>query len=457
MAWLENAISYNRNRQMGSVYYDQSYFIYLNQYFDDYLMVGNSHNQWLKDFDLYDKHIQLQSDGEAHTNPRLAASESFAEVVKSHPRRKFVLYGPLDPPYPVNPLMYIMNSPTIAHAYEHKRYFRDEFADLINLPDHVVKRLDELNADAYAELSAMFGEKFVVQEVESSGSKGTFIVKNLTQFEAAVRNLKAISYSGTVVVSKFIDGETFSVQVCVTKYGIFTGGLQRQLVDSPYLCNPNLPEVTKWVGGELGGQYPEILKHRTQEIATVVGSELASHGYRGIFGIDLIITPENEVYAIEINARLTGYSGVLSDMQFEKQKIPFMLLHILELANMRYEVNDSDALPTMNSLDDKYSYLILCNQLETKQILKTEIKSGIYKLTEQGVEFVKSSYSIVDLPDEDHVIILSRFKKGDTINRGSRILKIIKKGATMSAETADLDKPAQELVAKIKQHFKIES
>jgi len=458
MSWLDSVISYNRNRQMGAIYYDQSYFMYLHKYFDDHLMVGNSPDPWIKDFGLQDKHVQLPLPKEIDlTHPSLAASEGLVDIVKAHPRRKFVLYSPLDPPYPVNPLVYIMNSPTIAHAYEHKRYFRDEFADIINLPDHVVRRLDELDAASYNELSAMFGEKFVVQEVESSGSKGTFIVKNLSQFEKAVVSLKGMSYSGTVVISKFIDGSTYSVQVCVTKYGIFTGGLQRQLVDSPYLCNPDLPEVTKWVGGELGGVYPEILKHRTQEIATVVGSELASHGYRGIFGIDLIITPENEVYAIEINARLTGYSGVLSDMQYAKEKIPFMLLHVLELANLRYEVNDSESLPTMNSLDEKYSYLILCNQLEGSQILKTDVKNGIYKVTASGLEYVTNSFTVADLPDDDHIIIFCKFTKGDTINRGARILKIVKKGGTMSEDTEDLDEAAQQLVATVKNHFKIES
>ncbi|HEX6258700.1 MAG TPA: ATP-grasp domain-containing protein, partial [Candidatus Saccharimonadales bacterium] len=296
MSWLDSVISYDRKRQIGAIYDDQSVFIHLSKYFDDLKLVSSSDSAWLKDFGLYDLHIGLDTDRNVLSHQfKMASSLQFAEIVKTMPRRKFVLYSPLDPPYPVNPLIYVMNSPTIAHAYEHKRYFRDEFADVINLPDHVVRRLDELNSESYAELSAMFGEKFVMQEVESSGSKGTFIVKNLPQFEKAVGNLKNISYSGTVVISKFIEGATYSVQVCVTKYGIFTGGLQKQLVDSQYLCNLDLPDVSKWCGGELGGVYPEILKHRTQEIATVVGSELASHGYRGIFGIDLIITPDNEV------------------------------------------------------------------------------------------------------------------------------------------------------------------
>jgi hypothetical protein len=456
MSWFDQTITYDRNAPIGTVYYDQSVFIHLTRFFDDIKMVTAVDDAAMTDFGLQDKHVVL--DLEPTPQPyhySLSSSPEFAEVAKTMPRRKFLLYSPLDPPYPVNPLTYIMNSPTIAHAYEHKRYFRDEFADLINLPEYVVRRLDDLNDESYTELETLFGEKFVVQEVESYGSKGTVIVDNLEKFRRAVESLKTISYSGTVVISKFVEGSTCSVQVCVTKYGIFTGGLQKQLVDSAYLCNPNLPGVSKWCGGELGGSYPEILKHRTQEIATIVGSELASHGYRGIFGIDLIVTPENEVYAIEINARLTGYTHILSDIQYAKEKIPFILLHTLELGNYKYEVDDAEALPTMSSLDDAYSYLILYNQQEEPQDLTTDISNGIYKFEKGELTFVQKSYSVADLPDEDHVIILCRFKKGDTINRGTRILKFIKKGQTIDSETGDLDESTQDLVKTIKQHFAI--
>lgn len=455
MSWFDQTITYDRNMPIGTVYYDQSFFIQLNRYFDNLKMVSAGHGKLLADFGLEDQHISLNIDTSLLPyGVTLSSSPEFAEVAKSLPRRKFLLYSPLDPPYPINPLVYIMNSPTIAHAYEHKRYFRDEFADLINLPEYVVRRLDDLDENAYNELEGTFG-KIVIQEVESSGSKGTFVVDSLEKFQNAVKNLKKISYSGTVVVSKFIDGSSCSVQVCVTKYGIFTGGLQKQLVDSKYLCNTDLPEVAKWCGGELGGNYPEILKHRTQEIATIVGSELASHGYRGIFGIDLIITPQNEVYAIEINARLTGYTHVLSEMQYAKEKIPFILLHTLELGNFKYEVDDSEALPTMSSLDDAHAYLILNNQLEGPQLLTKDIKNGMYKAENGDLKYVAASYSIADLPDEDHVIILSRFKKNDTLNRGARVLHMMKKGSAIDPITQDLDEPSQEMVRIVKRHFSI--
>jgi hypothetical protein len=452
---MTDVISYNRSIPLGGIFDDQSAFLHMHHYFDDFLTISDASGSWLDDFGIRDSNVEMHVDyTDQGEQVKIASSREFAEFVKTQGRRKYVLYGPLSPPYVVNPLFYIMNSPTIAHAYEHKRYFRDEFAELINMPDHVVRRLDELTDDMFNELKTIYS-KFVIQDVESSGSKGTFIVENMEQYESAVKTLKATSYSGSVVVSEFVDGLPCSIQVCVTKYGVFSGGLQRQLVDSKYLCNLDLPGVSRWCGGELGGDAPEIVKHRMQEIATVVGSELSSHGYRGIFGIDLLITPDNDVYAIEVNARLTGYTHILSDMQFAKGKIPFALLHTLELGNYKYEVEDLEALPTMNSTSDPYSYLILNNQLDGDFVLEVDIKNGIYEYNPDGtITYVNNKFSIVDLENDNQFIVYCKFKQGDVVERGKRVLKVVKPGRSM-ADDGDLDEYHQAFIQHVKNYFKI--
>lgn len=453
---LDSVISYNRTTPLGAIYYDQAVFLHMQNFFDDFATVTRLPGDWLDDFNLGHTNVSLNISDEDAEHLQLASSQEFAALIKTQPKRKYILYSPLSPPYVVNPLIYIMNSPTIAHAYEHKRYFRDEFAELITMPEHVVRRLEELDGDMHNELEVLFGNKFVIQDVESFGSKGTHIVSNREQYDRAVKTLNQTSFSGSVVVSEFIDGQPYSVQVCVTKYGIFTGGLQRQLIDSSYLCNPNLPGATRWCGGELGGDASDILKHRTQEIATVVGSELASHGYRGIFGIDLLINSNNDVYAIEINARLTGYTHILSDMQFAKGKIPFSLLHTLELGNLKYEVDDLEALPTMNSVNDPYSYLILNNFLDVPFVFKRDVTSGIYESGENGeIRYVKPSYKISDLENDNQFILFSSRRKGDTVEAGKRILKIIKPGRSMTPE-GDIDEAHQKLIEAIKQYFGID-
>jgi hypothetical protein len=445
-------IEYNSGHKIGVVSDDPLTFLLYSKFFDDFHIAASSKQDWLEDLKLNATISNLNippKKGEGIS--RLIKSKKFIEGVKADPKRKYVLYSPLDPPYKVNPLTYLMNSPTIAHAYENKRYFRDEFADLIRMPEYEIKYINELDrAAAYRDLRDEYGD-FVLQDEESSGSKGTYIVRDYEDFTDAVKALKKFSQGRSVVVSKFIKGENSSIQVCITKYGIFSGGIQRQLINSKHLCNPKMDGAAGWCGGEIGAEYPDFIQHQAQEMATVVGSELASHGYKGIFGIDLIVTPDNELYAIEINARLTGYTHLVSDMQYSNGKIPFLLLHLLELGNFKYEVTDYEALPAMARYKKPVSYLIINNPLEEEFTLDHEIKPGVYKLKDGKLEFVKAAYSIEELKGEDSMLIFCKYNQGDVIDRGKRILKITKLGKSMSK--GDLNTKNQQLVKAVKETF----
>lgn len=446
-------IEYNRSIPLGVVSTDPYNFLLYDQMFEDFRIITEVKQGWLDDLTLKAQVSWLGKTKQyGNSVTKLLRSKKFITAFRKDPKRKFIMYSPLDPPYKVNPLAYLMNSPTIAHAYENKRYFRDEFADLIRMPEYEIKYMNELDrAASYKQMEEKFGW-FMLQDEESSGSKGTYAIKNEDDYVQALKLLKKYSRGRTIVVSKYIHGSASSIQVCITKYGIFSGGVQKQLMDSKFLGNSDLEGSNKWGGGEAGGDYPDIVYHQTQEIASIVGSELASHGYKGIFGIDLIITPTNEVYAIEINARLTGYSHVISDLQMKEGKIPFMLLHTLELGNYKYKVTDTTALPSSGRYKKPASLLIINNPLDEDLVLKKYIRPGIYKQVGDKVEFVKEGYSLQSLRGEDKMIIMSRHAEGDTVERGRRILKVMKFGKTMS-KNDELNEKGQATIAAIKNTF----
>lgn len=451
-------IDYNTSLPIGAYHEDPLSFLVYDRFFDNFtLVLSENDGAALRDgLGFQGDIIRLGIPKSSGKFDAQLKSKKFVELVKREPKRKYVLYSPLDPPYKVNPLTYLMNSPTIAHAYENKRYFRDEFADLIRMPKYVIKHVDELDkAASYKELKEEFGSALVLQDEESSGSKGTYIVKDADDYVDAVNSLKKFSYGRSIVVSQYIEGQTSSIQVCITKYGIFSGGVQRQLVDSKYLCNPKLEGTTKWCGGEVGVEYPDIVQHQAQEIATIVGSELASHGYKGIFGVDLMVTPQNEVYAIEINARLTGYSHIISDMQLREGKIPFMLLHALELSNAKYEVTDLNALPSGARYKKPVSYLIITNPTEESFEIKEDIKLGIYKVVNEKLEYVKPGNSVSDLKNEDMFILSGKSHGGEIVASGKRLLRVTKLGKSLSK--GDLNQKSIKLVSIIKDHFGLPS
>lgn len=447
------AIEYKRSTPIGVVSTDPYNFLIYDKLFDDFRIITEVKQDWLHDVPLKGSVAWLGKTKQyGNSVSRILSSKRFVELFKNDRKRKFVMYSPLDPPYKINPLAYLMNSPTIAHAYENKRYFRDEFADLIRMPEYEICYMNELDkAATYKELEQKYGW-FMLQDEESSGSKGTYAIKNHNDYVEAIKLLKKFSRGRTIVVSKHVHGEPSSIQVCITKYGIFSGGIQRQLIDSKHLGNGNLEGANKWCGGEVGDQYPDIVHHQTQEIASIVGSELASHGYKGVFGIDLIITPENEVYAIEINARLTGYSHLISDLQMQNGKIPFMLLHALELGNYEYNVTDSEALPSSSRYKKPASILILNNPLDGDLVLKHYIKPGVYRQVGNRVEFVKDGFTLQALKGEDMLLIMSRHGEGDAVERGRRVLKVMKYGKTMTKK-GDLSTRGRATIAAIKNTF----
>lgn len=445
-------IEYNRNSPIGVVSTDPYNYLVLDKFFDDFKIMTTTKQNWLHDLPIKADVGALSTKSPYGEGQSLLRSKKFIDLVKTNSKRKFVMYSPLDPPYKVNPLTYLMNSPTISHAYENKRYFRDEFSDLIKIPDYEIKYMNELDrAASYKNLHERFNGPFMLQDEDSSGSKGSYAIRDHEDYLDAIKSLKKFSRGRTIVASEFIHGEVSSIQVCITKYGVFSGGIQRQLVDSKYLCNTELAGASKWCGGEMGAEYPDIVQHQAQEIASIVGSELSSHGYKGIFGVDLIVTPENEVYAIEINARLTGYSHIISDMQVQQGKIPFMLLHLLELGNYKYEVTDTEALPSVGRYDKPGSLLIINNPLDEDFVLEQYIKPGLYRFRQGKITFVRPAYSLESVKGDDTLLIMARHNQGEVIGGGKRILKIMKTGRTMYK--GELTPKAQQMVQAVKEAF----
>ena len=449
-------IEYNSKQPIGVFSVDAYNYLLLDKLFDDFRIISPNKQSWLTELPVSAQISNFAIPFEKATDSvsKFVSSKKFVDTYKSERTRKYVMYSPLDPPYKVNPLTFLMNSPTIAHAYENKRYFRDEFADLIRVPEYEIKYMNELDrAASFRDLWDRFEGPFILQDEESSGSKGTHAVRNYDDYLDAVRSLKKFSRGRTTVASKFIEGEPCSIQVCITKYGIFSGGIQRQLVDSKDLCNLKLEGAAKWCGGEIGNDYPEIVQHRAQEIASVIGSELSSHGYKGIFGVDLIVTADNDVYAIEINARMTGYSHIISDLQLMNKKIPFMLLHVLELGNFNYEVTDSNALPSGGRYNKPGSLLIINNKSENDYVLKQDITPGVYKVVGDKVEFVKTGYSLSDVRGDDMFLLFCRYSAGESVPSGRRIVKVMKLGKTMAK--SDINKKTKQLIGAIKNTFDI--
>lgn len=445
-------ITYDSKAQIISVHDSMVPFVGMEDLFENFRFLVPEKKNWFASMPFTDR---IDSIGlPASTSPyQMLKSPKMVRYAKEHPKAKYLVYSPIGAPYKINPLQIIMNSPTLTHAYENKRYFREEFSELIRMPEYEVWRIDQLDrANAHREIKKTLGNKIVLQDEESSGSKGTFVVNSTDEFADAVAALKKNARGRSIIVSSFVEGTIASVQVCISRYGIFAGAIQKQMIGTPELCNPELVGSSAWCGGEVGVRMGDIIHHQAQEMATIVGSELSSHGYKGIFGIDLIITPSNQVYAIEINARLTGYSHIISDMQMREGKIPFMLLHTLELANMPYEVTDLNALPSNSFFSKPQSLMIVNNSLPDDFLLKQAVVPGKYQIGSDGnIQFVKPAARMNGYKDESSFLLMYTRDEGQAVPSGRRIVYIVKPGKALIGKK--LGPKSKRIVEAVKRHI----
>jgi len=217
--------------------------------------------------------------------------------------------------------------------------------------------LDHLFSLEYGDWAGTIDAKFVVQlpEIRKGGGRGTFFVKCAHDYQKLQHTLGAGQWRGTklrtAAIYKFIDGTPASLALCLTGHGILLSGLQRQLIDLPY-CR-GIPENGIFCGHSWGEDaWPGHVEAEAFRQARLIGEHLAGMGYKGILGIDFVVSEDKkEVYALECNPRFTGAFPMLSQLHLRQEIIPMEVFHVLEFLGLPYEIEPS-------SLNAKYAETI---------------------------------------------------------------------------------------------------
>ena len=94
-------IDYNSSTPIGVVSTDPYNFLLYDKLFDDFRIITEVKQDWLHDLPLRGKLAWLgRSKQYGASVSKLVASKKFIEDFKNDRKRKFVMYSPLDPPYP---------------------------------------------------------------------------------------------------------------------------------------------------------------------------------------------------------------------------------------------------------------------------------------------------------------------------------------------------------------------
>lgn len=174
------------------------------------------------------------------------------------------------------------------------------------LPPHYIAPMKEV---------AWNGEAFIIQFNRAHTGSGTVFIENETDLQA----LKDKFPDRPARVSAFIDGYTITNNTVVTADAVIPGNISYQIT--------GLAPFTKLPFATIGNDFalPNTLLNYEQqsrffEIANAVGKHMQAAGWKGAFGIDVMVEKATgKLYLLEINARQPASVAFESLLQ-EKQK-----------------------------------------------------------------------------------------------------------------------------------------
>ena len=328
-------------------------------------------------------------------------------------------YKPVHVPDSLSSFRFLMSSSHIAKAYENKVQFRDKLKSELSFPEFEISNISDLKLvkASYSYFKDKWG-KFILQDEKMSGSKGSFVIVSSSDYNKAITALAQQETDRQVVISEFIeDAVEFSVQGCVTNNKVFLGPLQRQIIKHDVLCNPSL-SGDKFCGATiLKSDQNTNLHKETQKSAEIIGQHLQNDGYKGVFGVDFLLSQSGNLYTLEVNPRLTGLTPLLSAL-YREGHVPFYLLHILELGGYNYQITDE----TVN-FESEGGILVLHSIKPGATKVENSLKSGTYSLVDKQLKWLNGQVKLKNLSNNEF-IVQNFVTKGLTIKPGGRLTVI---------------------------------
>lgn len=286
----------------------------------------------------------------------------------------------------IRPFCSCLNNLHVLNMLDDKIYTRAWMTNYIpTLPSTILPGTE----CSYRELAKRFCNvsQFVVQENNSAGGKGTFLLtaNSANQVENQVRPEQLY-----MVSAYFKNSASVNLHLIISgdRVLVFPGSLQIiETVDNRLLyCGADFLTYES----KLNGKQKEII----HQYGTIIGDELQGIGYRGVCGIDFLVT-ENEVYFIEINARFQA-STILINAALKENGLPSVqeLNWVAFYQQLNVSQAEIDAIAVNRSLY-KYSQRSVSPRDMYPQ------KYRLFKESSCGVQILEDGYTDTKMAEND--------------------------------------------------------
>ncbi|MFD8495544.1 ATP-grasp domain-containing protein [Amycolatopsis sp. NPDC059657] len=210
------------------------------------------------------------------------------------------------------------------------------------------------------------GPLVVQRRVNNLTGKGTRFVTSAGHLADALRE-----WNGeTVRIAEYVEGVPVTVSGCATPWGTVVSALSHQLV--------GIPALTSYWGAHCGNQLiadddlPAGAAARCGAVCAAVGDRLGELGYRGAFGLDLMVTPAGAVLPIEVNPRFQTVVSLVQAQERAAGLLPSLGTHVLASLLM------SAPVERVRTRSLPLSQLVVMS--DRSGVLRETVASGRYRL-----------------------------------------------------------------------------
>ena len=305
----------------------------------------------------------------------------------------------------------------IRKVFENKKEFRVEAKKAgLNIPKGETFWIDDLTESRWEEFRQELGERLVFQLTDYTigGGLGTFFIdslEDLKEFKEFVKRRRVIrAEEGRVIewvnITERVEGRQASMNGCATYYGTVANVLQNQIMDQPELA-ALAGRSGVWLGQDWHVWFSHELQVKAEEQVKKWGEYIYKKGYKGIFGLDLMVTDKDEVKVIECNSRYTGAFPVLTMAQLKNKEMPMDVWHLLEWLGVEYEM-DIDEVQKVYRQPKRGAFVILHN-LERKFVTPTKtVKAGVYEWKDKKLKWKRDGFSLLDIKKDNELVLCDR-------------------------------------------------
>jgi len=259
----------------------------------------------------------------------------------------------------------------------------------------------------WEDMSTTLGSHIIIQYDNTSSGHGTFLIKSKEQFEFLKNNVG----NNPAIASSFIpDSIPISSHLLIDNNFIQDTIISFQIIET--IKKDGIISLI-YYGNDFGiyNYLNSKQKENIKKTLNLLGQILFKTGIRGLLGIDMLVTSNNDVYVIEINFRLQNSTPLSTQIETNLGMKPL----ILKLINSKNTQKYSKKNIKKTQMGAQYI-------LRSKENKKT-IRSGIYDTNGNLLHNIRN-FDITTLSDKQYMVVSESWKNTTFIAKGAPLAKI---------------------------------